>query len=99
MVVLGIGELTTVAKVLSPACVEGRVKAHGWLAPDGEGRVQLDITASAIQFLDGTRGSTREAEGGEGGIDINHYTKSGHESVEEAAAVAGQAVVTDDLPF
>jgi len=81
----------------SQACVEGRVKAHGWLAPDGEVRVQLDITASSVQFLGGGQGPG-EADGGEVGIDINHLPEDGSESVEASAAAAGHAVVTDDLP-
>lgn len=62
-----------------------------WFAPDGEVRVQLDITASSVQFLGGGQVP--------GEVDINHLSQDGSEPVEAPAGAAGHAVVTDDLPF
>jgi single-strand DNA-binding protein len=79
----------------SSVYIEGRLRVEEWSDRDGKSRYTLDVHATDMQFIGGSRGD--EMSGGGGGNDNDFMQDSGSGGGGSSMGSSGPA--DDDIPF
>jgi single-strand DNA-binding protein len=81
----------------SSVYIEGRLRVEEWSDRDGKSRYTLDVHATDMQFIGGSRGD--EMSGGGGGNDNDFMQDSGSGGGGGGSSMGSSGPADDDIPF